>query len=319
MIVAIAYTPIPIWKLGPFALSLHGLGTGVGFAVGAYLMVREARARGFDVEKLVSILTWALVGSMLGARLFTVPAHITEPGYGFDDVISLTGDFSILGGYAGGILVAWWRMRMLEAAVAPHLDMAAAGLAIGAVIGRLGDIAIVEHLGGPTSFFLGYRLEKGYDVSPQHNFLETLCERSIDPFCGPYHHTALYDMVGALVLLGAIFWLRKIWVTRRYGQLFSFWMIWYGLQRFFIDFTRLGVARDGLTTPDGTFVEADLMIRDSVMGLLTGSQWGALGAAALGAFLYFRLRRNPVVSAENDLEKGALAVPGLTEPEPDQH
>lgn len=298
---AISYRPIPIFELGPLTLSLHGLFAGVGFAVGAWLMIREARSRGFDTERIVSVLSWALVGSILGARLFTVPAHIGDPGYGLDDIINVTGDYSILGGYAGGILVGWLRMRMTKADVAVHMDMAAAGLAIGAVIGRLGDVAIVEHLGGPTSFFLGFELEPGYDVAPQHDILERLCEA--DAICGPYHHTGLYDMLGAAVLLGVIFWLRRNWRTQRYGQMFSFWMIWYGLQRFLIDFARLGAARDGLELPDGSSVE---MISDSVMGPFTGSQWGGLGAAALGGLLlWWAGRRNETVSAAGDVALGA--------------
>ncbi len=300
---AIAYKPIPIFELGPLTLSLHGLFAGVGFAVGAWLMIREARSRGFDTERIVSVLSWALVGSILGARLFTVPAHIGDTGYGFDDIVSVTGDYSILGGYAGGILVGWLRMRMTKADVAAHMDMAAAGLAIGAVVGRIGDVAIVEHLGGPTSFFLGFELRPGYDVAPQHDVLERLCE--VDAVCGPYHHTGLYDMLGAAVLLGVIFWLQRTWTTRRYGQMFSFWMIWYGLQRFFVDFARLGAARDGLELPDGSTVE---MISDSVMGPFTGSQWGGLGSAALGVLLLWWTGRNKVVSEEQDVALGAVLV-----------
>lgn len=77
-------------------------------------------------------------------------------------------------------------------------------------------------------------------------------------------------------------------------------MIWYGLERFLIDFTRLGAARDGVALPDGTVVEP---IADAVMGPFTGSQWGALGLAALGVFLLILAgRRTPVVSAEVDAE-----------------
>ncbi len=306
MIAAISYKPIPIFDLGPLSLSLHGLFAGLGFAVGGYLMVREAGRRGFDVDKVVSVLTWALVGAILGARLLTVPAHLGDPGYGFDNIVGLAGDFSILGGYAGGILVAWLRMRIVGVSVPASMDMATPGLAIGAVVGRVGDLAIVEHLGGQTSFFLGYELKPGYDVSPQHDRLEDLCERAVDAFCGPYHHTGLYDMIGAAVLLGVLFLLQRLWVHRRYGQIFSFWMIWYGMQRFLIDFTRLGAARDGVVTPDGTVVEA---IADSVMGPFTGSQWGALGTAALGVLLVLWARRYSVVSGEADAELGALLEP----------
>jgi prolipoprotein diacylglyceryltransferase len=301
VIQAISYPPIPIFELGPLQLSLHGLFAGLGFVAGAALMVREARKRGFDDEKVMSILTWALVASMLGARLFTVPAHMFDAGYGLSDAISLTGDYSIIGGYAGGVIVGFWRMRMLGADVAAHMDMAAAGLAIGAVVGRIGDVAIVEHLGSQTSFFLGYELQPGYDVSPQHDVLEQLCQ--VDQICGPWHHTGLYDMIGAAVLLGVIVYLSRVWSGRRYGQLFAFWAIWYGFQRFLIDFTRLGAARDGVTRPNGEVVET---IADSVMGPFTGSQWGGL-VIAVGAFvLFLRLRRTAqVVTHEGDIVRGA--------------
>ena len=298
---AISYPPIPIFEVGPLALSLHGLFAGLGFAVGAWLMIREARTRRFDADKIVSVLTWALVGSILGARLFTVPAHWNDPGYGWDNVYGLTGDFSILGGYAGGIIVGAWRMRLLKLGIRAHLDMAAAGLAIGAVVGRIGDLAIVEHLGSPTQFFLGFTIKPGYDVSPQHDRLECSVSEAVDGICGTYHHTALYDMLGAVVLLGVVLWLVKQWKQRHYGQMFSVWLIWYGFQRFLIDFTRLDAAEAGTTA-------------DSVMGPFTGSQWGALGGALLGIVLFFWFkRRSPIVGPEMDVTFGAMPAPAAAD------
>jgi len=288
VIAAISYTPIPIFEFGPINLSLHGVFAGLGFVAGAMLMIREVRRRGFDVEKVTSAITWGLVGSILGARLFTVPAHLSDPGYGFDNVIGLAGDFSILGGFAGGIIAGVWRFRRLDMAVMPHLDMAAAGLAIGAVIGRIGDLVIVEHLGSPTRFFLGFTVKAGYDIAPQHDALECL-----EGICGTYHHTALYDLIGSAVLLLALFALRKTWTGARYGQLFSVWMVWYGMQRFLIDFTRLGAAEDGTAA-------------DSVIGPFTGSQWGALAAAVGGVLLWMLMRRQPQVSSDNDASMRAI-------------
>lgn len=287
MLAAISYPPIPIWEIGPLNLSLHGVFAGVGFVVGAILMLREVRRRGFDADKVASVLTWALVASLLGARFFTVPAHIGDPGYGIGDALSLAGDYSIIGGYVGGIIGGVIRMRMLQLSVLPLLDAAAPGLAIGAVVGRIGDLFIVEHLGSATNFFLGYTVKGGYDISPQHDALE--CAVGI---CGTYHHTALYDMIGAAVLLCVLLILRTRWDSRRYGQVFAVWGMWYGLQRFFIDFTRLGAARDGT-------------VSDSVMGPFTGSQWGALAVAAIAFALFLRWRRNPVVSSPNDAAMGA--------------
>jgi phosphatidylglycerol:prolipoprotein diacylglycerol transferase len=287
---AISYKPIPIYEIGPLSLSLHGVFAAAGFLVGGWLIVRQVRRRGFNPEIPISGLTWAVLFSLIGARLFTVPAHLGDPGYGLDDVFGVAGDFSILGGYAGGIIAGLWRMKYLGANIPAFADMSAAGLALGGVIGRIGDLAIVEHIGSATSFFLGYELKPGYDVAPQHDQLETLCETLGQ--CGPYHHTALYDLLGLAVLFGVLMLAARVW-RGRYGQMFALWTAWYGMQRFFIDFTRLDAAKEGT-------------VADAVMGPLTGSQWGGLATAALGVALFLWFRRNERVSAEGDVTLGAV-------------
>ncbi|GBD85912.1 prolipoprotein diacylglyceryl transferase [bacterium BMS3Abin02] len=277
----ISYPPIPIFELGPLKLSLHGLAAGLGFLAGAWLLLRIARRRGFDTERLQSVLTWALVGALIGAPLLTVPARLFDPGFGIRDLFS---SMSILGGMTGGIVGGWIRMRMLSMPFLPVIDMAAPGLALGTVIGRLGDLAIVEHLGRRTSFFLGYAVKPGYDLAPQHNALECTTSQAVDGICGIYHPTALYDLFGALVLLGVLLWLGKRWQTRHYGQLFAVWMAWYGFQRFFVDFTRAG----------GPNI-------DQMVGGVTWSQVTGFGAGLAGLTLLWVLwRRMPVVSAEQD-------------------
>lgn len=283
----ISYPPIPIFELGPLKLSLHGLAAGLGFLAGAWLMLREARRRGFDGERLQSVLTWALVGALIGAPLLTVPARIFDPGFGIRDLFA---SMSILGGMTGGILGGWIRMRMLSLPFLPIVGMAAPGLALGTVIGRLGDLAIVEHLGRSTSFFLGYAVKPGYDLAPQHNALECTTSQAVDGICGTYHPTGLYDLLGALLLLGVLLWLGKRWKTRHYGQLFAVWMAWYGFQRFLIDFTRAG-------GPNA----------DQMIGSVTWSQVTGLGAGVAGLILLWALsRRMPEVTDEQDEEFAAV-------------
>jgi phosphatidylglycerol---prolipoprotein diacylglyceryl transferase len=288
MLASVSYPPIPIFELGPLRLSLHGLMAGVGFVVGAMLMVREARRRGFDEEKIMSVLTWALVGSLLGARLFTIPAHLDE---GLANALTPFGSFSIMGGFAGGILAGGWQMRRLGVDVAAHMDMAAFGMAMGTVIGRIGDLFIVEHLGARTDFFLGYLVKPGYDLAPQHNGLELLCEQAEQ--CGPYHHAALYDLLGAAVLLGLLYLVARRWRGIRYGVLMLIWGAWYGMQRFLIDFVR----------------NTDLPGADSTAGPFTWNQWTGLTAGVLAALTvvwFVAAKRTPVVSAEGDAARGAV-------------
>lgn len=302
MLASISYPPIPIFEFGPLRLSLHGLMAGVGFVAGAALMIREARRRGFGEEKIMSVLSWALVGSLLGARYFTVPAHLDE---GWAQALTPFGNFSIMGGFAGGILVGWWRMRRLGLDVAAHMDMAAFGLALGTVIGRIGDLLIVEHLGARTDFFLGYLVKPGYDLAPQHNALEcTAGTAGLDGICdvpgtigapGVYHHVALYDLFGAAVLLGLLYLVARRWRGIRYGALILLWGAWYGLQRFVLD----------------VFRNTDLPGADATAGPFTWNQWTGLvaGLLAVMAVLWLVLgRRTPVVSPEGDAARGATAA-----------
>ncbi len=290
VLAVISYPPIPIFEIGPLRLSLHGVFAGVGFLVGAYYGTRKYAARGFDGAKYQSVLTWALIGALLGARWLTLPAYWVENGFDIREMINLGGNWSILGGFAGGIGAGVWQVRRLGLRVWPALDAAAFGLALGTVVGRIGDLAIVEHLGGPTRFFLGYGLRPGYDAAPQHDRLECVVPE-VGEYCGVYHHAALYDMLGAAVLLGFLYWIyQRSRLSLRYGQLFTVWMAWYGFQRFFIDFTRLALP----VNPDST------------LGPLTWSQWSGLAAGLAGAaaFLYLG-KRNPVITPENDQLHGA--------------
>lgn len=296
MLGVISYPPIPIWEVGPFAFSLHGVFAAVGFIAGAWLATRELGRRGFDTITYQSALMWGLVGALIGARYLTAPAAILEGAPLVDALNPLSGSFSILGGFAGGIIAGVWRMRQLEMRVWPTLDLSSFGLALGTVVGRIGDLAIVEHLGRTTDLPFGYGIKPGYDVAPQHNALEcTAAQAGPDGLCGVFHHVAAYDLVGAGILLGVLFFIYRRWKLH-YGQLFSIWVIWYGLQRFFLDFLRFGMG-------------------DAEVGAFTWNQVSGLAAALGGAALFWYLgRRQPVVSRDEDVERGAELAKTVNSP-----
>ena len=290
---AIAYPPIPIWDVGPLKFSLHGLFAAVAFFVAFWWVARLVERRGFDPAGFQSLAVWALVGGLLGARLLTAPAALMD-GAGWAALNPVVGNYSIMGGFLGGILVGVWRMRRQGLPLLPYLDMASFGLALGTLVGRIGDLAIVEHLGRATSAAWGYEVRPGYDLAPQHNGLEcTVAEAGPDGICGVYHHVAWYDMMGAGILL-VVLWAIYRRAPLRYGQLFSLWVVWYGLQRFLLDSLRFGMG-------------------DATFGALTWNQVSALGGAVLGVVLWWWFgKRQTLVTAEADQSRGAgfSALPG---------
>ena len=297
---AIAYPPIPIWDIGPLKFSLHGLFAAVAFFVAFWWVARLVERRGFDPAGFQSLAVWALVGGLLGARLLTAPAALLD-GAGWAALNPVAGNYSIMGGFLGGILVGVWRMRRQALPLLPYLDMASFGLALGTLVGRIGDLAIVEHLGRATSAAWGYEVRPGYDLAPQHNGLEcTVAEAGPDGICGVYHHVAWYDMMGAGILL-VVLWAIYRRAPLRYGQLFSLWVVWYGLQRFLLDSLRFGMG-------------------DATFGALTWNQVSALGGAVLGVVLWWWFgKRQTLVTAEADKSRGAIfsALPGEVPPSGD--
>ena len=293
MLAVISYPPIPIWEIGPLRFSLHGVFAALGFLAGAMLATRLLRQRGYDTEKYQSILTWGLIGAMLGARYLTAPAAIAGGVPILEALNPVQGNFSIMGGFVGGIVAGWIRTRMFGLSFLPFGDWSAFGLAMGTIVGRVGDLAIVEHLGAESDFFLAFGLKKGYEPAPQHTVLQAACDASDTPageVCASFHFSALYDLLGAVLLLGVLFVLVRVWRSRHYGQLLGFWVVWYGVQRFLIDFTRL--------VPDA---EVGARAADRTLGALTWGQWSALAGALLGVGLIVLFgRRTAVVSAEAD-------------------
>lgn len=291
MLAFISYPPIPLWDVGPFTFSLHGLFAALGFVAGAWIATRELRKRGFDIDKYQSALTWGLIGALIGARYLTTPAAILDAAREGTSILAtlhpLNGSFSILGGFAGGIGAGAWRMKQVGLFILPTLDMSAFGLALGTIVGRIGDLAIVEHLGRATTVPWGYGIKPGYDVAPLHNDLE--CDEAtvgLDGFCGVYHHVGLYDLIGAVILLGALYFIYRRF-SLHYGQLFFIWVAWYGVQRFVLDFLRFGTG-------------------DAEIGAFTWNQVVGLAAGVGGLiFVWYMGRRNPVVTPEEDKLWGA--------------
>lgn len=296
---AVSYPPIPLFDVGPLTLSLHGFFAAIGFMVGAWLATNEVRKRGLDVEAYQSALTWGLIGALIGARYLTTPAALLAGVPLLDALDPLGGNFSIMGGFVGGIVGGLLRIRRSDLPVLPTLDASAFGLAIGTVVGRIGDLAIVEHLGRPTTVAWGYGVRPGYDLAPQHDILECSAAQALPSgYCpvpdlgtiaapvqeGIYHHVAAYDMIGAGILLGVLYL-----ASRRFelpaGRLFFSWVAWYGFQRFLLDSLRFGLG-------------------DATIGPFTWNQVSGLAACVGGLVLMWVVGRRPQPQTSVDSEVG---------------
>ena len=265
---AITYHQIQITQLGPVAFSLHGVFAAVGFYFGSTYAIKLCEKDGHDDQLFSDAFTWAIFGAIIGARFFTIPAHIGDPGYGLDDVFSVACSYSIMGGMSGRIIAAYLRIVIIgKAEFNTYSDYAAPALIMCIAIGRIGDLAIIEHLGRATNFVFGYEIKPGYDVAPQHNALECVAP---ELSCGTFHHVAMYDLILVTIFFFIFRYLQKN-LNLGSGSWIGLWAIWYGVQRMILDTLRFGMG-------------------DATIGNFTWNQIGGATLAVIGLIVFLRFK-----------------------------
>ena len=290
--------------LGPLEVSPHGIGIALGYLVGAQLMVRRSRRFGGpDENDIWNALFWALLGAIVGARVGYVIGHFSEVTDGGDDLLGIfriwEGGISLLGGITGAILAALPYMLRKRMGFWTTLDLAAPGLALGIVIGRIGDLMIGDHLGKPTTFALGWLCTGSSGNPPQAaRVYRSALEGGEPPSLGCFdlvlHQTALYDFFSTLLLLALLLWVGRR--PRDLGMLSLVFVVWYGTMRVITDFLRVDRRYLGLT----------------------GSQLLALATVLIGLFLLARYRGAPPrFATAGGPPSRDPADPALDRPEPD--
>ncbi len=265
MLSVISYDPLVQIELGPLSISPHGIGIALGFMAGTRLMIPVAQRNGWDLDKVYACVVRAAIGSIVGARAAYVLNHVSD----FDSVVDVfkvwEGGISLLGGFFGAILLALPKVKKHGLPFWKLMDASVPGMALGVIIGRIGDLVIADHLGTTTTFFLGYRCPPSSVETGSPCVAGTVV-----------HQTALYDLVLTCALLAVLLWLRRTsGRPERYaGFATMVFGAWYGTQRIFEDFLREDVRRFGLT---GSQITAGLTLAVCLTWLLAvrrTPRWG---------------------------------------------
>jgi len=220
----IFHSPGPIaLEIGPLTLRWYGILMAGAMALGLWLAHRDAARRGIDPEPLLKASELALLGGLVGARLYYVLFNLDYYSRMPSKIFAVwEGGLAIHGGVIGGILVGGayaWRHRL---PLLSYLDVAAPSLAIGQAIGRWGNFFNEEAFGTPTN--APWKLY----ISPPHRPLEYAASEF-------FHPTFLYESLWDALVFAILVWALRKRLGRAPGALFLAYLGLYSAGRFFTE------------------------------------------------------------------------------------
>jgi phosphatidylglycerol:prolipoprotein diacylglycerol transferase len=209
----------PEIELGPLTLQSFGLMMGLGFVVAGWLASKRLKEIGRPADWAYEMVFAALVGGLVGARLWMILENWDESK---DDLLGSIFSGSGLvfyGGLLGGALavLAWAKWRgVLDGKT---FDLAAPGLAAAYAIGRIGC-----QLAGDGDY--GIPWDGPWAMAYPEGTVPTTEE---------VHPTPVYETI----VMGLVAWF--LWRRRNAmppGGLFALYLVLAGAERFLIEFIR---------------------------------------------------------------------------------
>jgi phosphatidylglycerol---prolipoprotein diacylglyceryl transferase len=212
-------------QIGPITIYSYGVMMALGFLAANWVVGKGLQYQGKDPNFSSTLVVWAAVGGLLGARLLFVVERLPEF---FTDPLSMifTGaGFTWYGGLIGGVVGVTLCIQRYKLSWLEVMDAVAPGIALGHGIGRIGcHLAGDGDWGPPTTLPWGVAYTDaivGWDYPPGVRV----------------HPSALYETI-AYTIIFAILW-RYRRVPRTAGSLFWGYLLLSSLSRFLIEFLRI--------------------------------------------------------------------------------
>lgn len=223
-----------VFKLGPLSVTGYGLMMMVAFLMAGWAIQLELRRRGLEEEYAADIVMAAVIGGLVGGRLWYV--FVT----GQWDALFGRGGLVWYGGFFGGVIAVLGNGWRKGVPMRFTLELAAPALALGYALGRIGCFLVNDDYGVPSALPWAMRFPQGLPPSTVGELSRagvTFPEGMDALQVVAVHPTQIYETV---VMLGVFAWL---WSRRTHGHgtgwLFGAWLVCAGVERFLVEFLRV--------------------------------------------------------------------------------
>lgn len=255
-ILSTANDPKVAFEIGNISVQWYAVFIVTGMLLGLLYACWQAKKVGLTSDDAVELFLWLIPLAIIFARLlYVVPRwneYFGDNGYhGLDKFVNIiaiwNGGITIIGGLVGGMLGAvFFTLRhKKQTNYLNVIDLVVVPVFIGQIIGRWGNFVNQEAFGLPITneklqfFPFGVLIDNPSGVSGE--FYDVVRDHiraggGSNWFCATFFYEGVWNTIGALICVAL--W-RKDYQKKYPGILMLFYLFWYCIGRFWLEFLRM--------------------------------------------------------------------------------
>ena len=312
-----------VFVIGDRSVLFYSFFIMLGILTALGLGLKEAKRMKINQDALIDGFLWIVPVSILGARLWYVVFELDQFVYGgfFPSLLRSLGfasgtlDFStfglsglaIHGAFFTAVICTYFYARKKKIEMLQIIDLIAVGFIIAQVFGRWGNFFNQEAhgpiVGGLTNGTMNLSLEEQfhylrYTIGLPEFIVNNMYIRQglhgigLEPFSAYYHPTFFYELFINFIGFGIMLVLRRV-KQIRFGELFSFYLIWYGGNRIFIELLRtdpLTFELFGITFKSAIVTSVLMILGGVLLSVLIRLKWKRGGYDSLPGAIQLKPR-----------------------------
>ena len=225
---------VPLPGGGYFDIASYGAMLALGTIFGAVVAMSLGRRDGVAGDTVIDVVFWAVLGGIVGAKLWYVVQYWGDFPDKWDLLRSFRSGLVYYGGLIGGVVCVVGYVRHKRLGLLKILDVCAPAAALGLAFGRLGCFLNGCCYGRVTQSPFGVRFPA--DSLPFEEQLSSGLVTQADRLSRPVLPSQLFAVAGAISVFVVLLTLRR---TRRfYGEQIALLFVAYSVVRFAEEFSR---------------------------------------------------------------------------------
>lgn len=232
-----------LFEIFGFPISSFGVMLAAAFLAGTWLTSKRMAEVGLDPDHATTMLIYAMVGGIGGAKLYFAVDVSMREGIPFTQLLLAREGITFYGGLLGGIAAVWIGTRIHGIPTNLFFNCVCLAGALGQALGRVGCFLVGDDYGRPTDVPWGVAFPQG-----------------APPTLDRVHPTQLYEAAW-LFALTVFLWRRR----HRSPLLWGEYLVLAAIARFAVEFLRLN--------PRGTLGLTEAQIIALLLAVVGGASW----------------------------------------------